>query len=207
MINDIELVDERKMEILSSGYASILSSKPERIIFFRALHALFIENNNRELKSNTTQKLIEDKPQSRLNILVSEDNETNQKVIKNILEYGGHTVTISNNGEIALDLLEQQQFDLIILDMQMPVMGGIEATKIFRFMYPDKKDIPIIILTANATKEAKAACKEANVDAYLTKPIEPEKLLNTISSLINNHNKKQSHQKIKSLNVIEINDP
>ena len=208
LISDLELSDERKAEILSSGYASILSNKPERIIFFRALHALSIENNNRELKSNVTQKLAENKPQSRLNILVSEDNETNQKVIKNILEYGEHTVTIANNGEIALDLLEQKQFDLIILDMQMPVMGGIEAAKIFRFMYPDKKDIPIIILTANATKEAKAACKEAKIDAYLTKPIEPSKLLGKIIELTDTNNIISNKKKQKSTtNVIDINDP
>ena len=118
-----------------------------------------------------------------LSILIAEDNETNQKVIENILEHGDHNTTIVNNGKEALQLLKQDLYDLIIFDMQMPVMGGIEATKLFHSQYSDR-NTPIIILTADATIEAAEECKKASVDAYLTKPIEPDNLLNTISSLI-----------------------
>jgi two-component system, sensor histidine kinase RpfC len=120
-----------------------------------------------------------------LKILVGEDNETNQKVIKSILEYGHHHVTLADNGKEALNFLEEESYDLIILDMQMPVMGGIEAAKTYHANYPEN-ETPILILTANVTSEAMEACKEANVDGYLTKPIEPKKLLNTISSLVEN---------------------
>ena len=98
------------------------------------------------------------------------------------LERANHVPYIVNNGQEALDKLENGKYDLIILDMQMPVMGGIEAAKIHNFTNSGNRT-PIIILTANATKEAIEECEEANIDAYLTKPIDVEKLLYTISSL------------------------
>jgi two-component system sensor histidine kinase RpfC len=131
------------------------------------------------------QNVPADGPCKNLNILVAEDNETNQKVIKNILEHGEHRTTIAKNGKEALEFLKQDIYDLIIFDMQMPVIDGIEATKSFHLTYPQRRT-PIIILTADATTEAAEECKEANVDAYLTKPIEPNKLLNTISSFVQN---------------------
>ena len=90
--------------------------------------------------------------------------------------------------------------------MQMPVMGGIEAAKIFRFMYPNN-NIPIIMLTANATKEAIDACEEAKLDAYLTKPVEPERLLNTINLLIRKKESKIFSNTENKTNIIDINDP
>jgi two-component system sensor histidine kinase RpfC len=102
-------------------------------------------------------------------------------VIRKILERAGHTVTIVNNGQEALDELENNDYNLIILDMQMPIMGGIEAAKIYNFSTNVERRAPIIILTANATTEALRECEDANIDAYLTKPINIEKLLTTIS--------------------------
>jgi len=197
-----------KLDFLRSGYSSIIDTNPNRTTLFRALHAVtagtslnYQRETMRISEKNTTYKI----PSQRLDILVGEDNETNQKVIKNILEHANHNVTIAENGEVVLDFLEREQFDLIILDMNMPVMGGIEAAKIYRFMYPDNKNIPILMLTANATNEAINACKEARLDAYLTKPVEPEKLLNTITSLVKNKNTSTNVSPI--LNVVDINAP
>jgi two-component system sensor histidine kinase RpfC len=120
-----------------------------------------------------------------LNIVAAEDNITNQKVIKRFLESDGHRVDIFNNGEKVLDAVEEKNdYDLIILDMHMPVMGGIETVKMYKFMTQTDQQIPIIILTANATIDAESLCKEVGVNAYLTKPIKREKLLNTIYSLM-----------------------
>ncbi len=196
-----------KLDFLRSGYSSIIDTNPNRTTLFRALHAVTAGTSlDYRLEAlhiseeNTPYKISD----HRFNILVGEDNETNQKVIKNILEHANHNVTIAENGEVVLDFLEKDKFDLIILDMQMPVMGGIEAAKIYRFMHPDN-NIPILMLTANATNEAINACKEAKLDAYLTKPVEPEKLLNTITSLVKNEN--TSANATPSLNVVDINTP
>jgi two-component system sensor histidine kinase RpfC len=137
-------------------------------------------NFNPQLASN-----VNSKTNNWFNILVGEDNETNQLVIKSILEYANHQITLANNGREALDFLKDESYDLIILDMQMPVMGGIEAAKLFHSTYPNN-NTPILILTANATTEAIDACKEVNVEGYLTKPVKPEILLSTIASLVEN---------------------
>ena len=97
-------------------------------------------------------------------------------VISKILEHAGHTPNIVENGQLALDALENAIFDLIIMDMQMPVMGGIDAAKIYHYTTSPEDQKPIIILTANATKEAMKQCEDANINAYLTKPIEAKKL-------------------------------
>ncbi|MBL1142812.1 MAG: response regulator [Proteobacteria bacterium] len=207
LINDNELSPSLHSQLLNSGYTSIINSSPDRTTLFRITHAAVAGVNitasdnkkNSEEDENFPSKL------DSLRILVGEDNETNKKVIKNILEFENHIVTLANNGEEALNILEENEFDIIILDMQMPVMGGIEAAKIYRFMCPDKKHVPIIILTANATKEAKNACEEAQLDAYLTKPIEPERLLDSISRLIKDKN--SSFNDNSMLNIININDP
>jgi len=118
-----------------------------------------------------------------LRVLVAEDNPTNQKVIRKILESAGHQPHLVDNGERALEALERESFDLAILDMQMPVMGGLEAIKIFRFAHP-QTTLPFLVLTANATTDAKKECQEAGANAFLTKPIDPKALLTQISALV-----------------------
>ncbi len=208
LVNDDETSSSFKNRILNSGYASIINSKPDRTVLYRIIHAAVAglinssENENKNiLPTSVENQNLE--PQN-LDILVGEDNTTNQKVIKNILEFGNHNVTLVENGEEALDILETKDFDLIILDMQMPIMGGIEAAKIYRLSYPDKKNIPILILTANATIEARNACFQAKLDDFLTKPVEPQKLLDTVSNLTNKKNITLDKNKE---NVVDINTP
>jgi two-component system, sensor histidine kinase RpfC len=119
-----------------------------------------------------------------LTVLVAEDNRTNQKVIAKILERAGHRSQIAENGEIALDALERQEFDLVLMDINMPVMNGLEATKLHRFASLGSRRVPIVALTADASPEIQARCEEAGMDACLTKPIEPARLLQVIESLV-----------------------
>jgi two-component system sensor histidine kinase RpfC len=99
------------------------------------------------------------------------------------LERAGHSVDLVNDGEQALDALENNRYNLAIIDMQMPVMPGLEAVKIYRITARHEQRIPIIILTANATTEAKRECEEAGADAFLTKPIDASRLLDTVARL------------------------
>jgi len=117
------------------------------------------------------------------NILVAEDNQTNRKVIQKILERAGHSCTLVHNGEEALDEIGKQDYDAIVLDMNMPVMGGVEMAKVYRFMYPADMRVPIIVFSANVTIDAKKECFEAGVDAFLPKPIQINTLLGTINDL------------------------
>jgi two-component system sensor histidine kinase RpfC len=115
-----------------------------------------------------------------LSILLADDNSTNRLVISKILERGGHTTRCVANGEDALGALEEEPFDLVILDINMPVMTGIEAAKLFRFMEPKDTRIPIFALTADVTPEAAAEALAAGMDACLTKPVQPATLLRAI---------------------------
>lgn len=119
-----------------------------------------------------------------LSILVAEDKRTNQMVIAKILDRAGHRVTIVDNGEAALDVLETHEFDLVLMDVNMPVMNGIEATKHYRFASLGRPHVPIVALTADATEEVRRRCQEAGMDACATKPIEPHRLLEIIGKLV-----------------------
>jgi two-component system sensor histidine kinase RpfC len=116
----------------------------------------------------------------KLAVLVAEDNRTNQMVIAKILRRAGHDVHLVDNGEAALDALDARDFDIVLMDVNMPVMNGIEATKLYRFASLGRERVPIIALTADATAEARARCDEAGMDACVTKPIEPARLLEII---------------------------
>ncbi|MEP7329751.1 MAG: ATP-binding protein, partial [Betaproteobacteria bacterium] len=111
-------------------------------------------------------------------VLVAEDNATNQRVAQLILESGGHTVTIVNNGEGALDALERGGFDIALFDLSMPVVSGLEALKLYRFTNPNP--IPVLILSANVTTEAIAECQSAGAAEFIAKPLRASLLLDTI---------------------------
>jgi two-component system sensor histidine kinase RpfC len=184
LISD-QLNEETIEEHYRHGVTNILTRPVERSALFNALHAAGID----DIQTNSFATLLNEnapKELTGLNILVAEDNQTNRLVISKILGRAGHNSVLVENGQLALDRLEYDQFDLIIMDMQMPVMGGIEAAKLYQFTTPLESRSPIIILTANATTEAKRECEEANVDAYLTKPIVASKLVSTINTLCRN---------------------
>ncbi len=177
-----QLNEETIEEYYKHGTTNILTRPIDRSALFNALHAAGID----DIETNSVAALLnENQPKelTGLNILVAEDNQTNRLVISKILGRAGHNCVLVENGQLALDKLEDHKFDLVIMDMQMPVMGGIEAAKLYQFTTPLESRPPIIILTANATTEAKRECEEANVDAYLTKPIVASKLISTINTL------------------------
>jgi two-component system, sensor histidine kinase RpfC len=119
-----------------------------------------------------------------LSVLLADDNRTNQKVIAKILERAGHAVAVVDDGEAALDALESGRFDVVLMDVNMPRLDGLEATKLYRMTELGGPRRPIIALTADATPEMMARCAEAGMDACVTKPIEPRVLLDRIAGLL-----------------------
>ncbi|MDX1982836.1 MAG: response regulator [Bryobacteraceae bacterium] len=116
-----------------------------------------------------------------LRVLVAEDNLVNQRLARGLLRRRGHEVTIAGNGAEALAALERAEFDVVLMDIQMPVMDGFEA--VARIRDGEKatnRHLPIIALTANAMKEDEAACLARGMDGYVSKPIDPERLFETI---------------------------
>ena len=115
-----------------------------------------------------------------MTVLLAEDNPVNQKVLGKILESAGHDITIVGTGDDALEALGEGGFDIALMDMNMPGMGGAEAVKLYRFETLGEPRLPIIALTADATAESRQDASDAGMDGYLTKPIEPEELLDAI---------------------------
>jgi CheY-like chemotaxis protein len=120
-----------------------------------------------------------------LRILLAEDNPVNQKVALRILEKEGHAVTVAADGREALVLWQRQEFDLILMDVQMPEMDGLEATAAIRRaeMSQGGGHIPIIALTAHAMAGDRERCLAAGMDGYASKPMRAEEIRNEIGRL------------------------
>ncbi|MFQ5824893.1 MAG: response regulator [bacterium] len=119
-------------------------------------------------------------------ILLVEDNLDNQNLAKKMLEKAGYRVDISDNGQMALEAAHKFQYDLILMDIQMPVMDGFEATKQIRSWEREqkRKRVPIIALTAHAIIGYREKCMEQDMDAYITKPLKKKILLETVEKWI-----------------------
>jgi CheY-like chemotaxis protein/HPt (histidine-containing phosphotransfer) domain-containing protein len=115
-------------------------------------------------------------------ILVAEDNEVNQKLIISILEKHGYTIVLAENGTEAVDAFEQEAFDLILMDVRMPGMDGLQATVAIRATEKGR-NIPIVALTAHAMHGDREMCLEAGMTDYVTKPVQTEELLSRIQAL------------------------
>ena len=118
--------------------------------------------------------------QAPLKILVAEDNRPNQLVAKAILENQGYTVDIVDDGVKAVDAVLAGDFDIVLMDIQMPRMDGVEATQSIRKLDSDKKTIPIIAVTANAMVGDRDSYLAAGMDDYISKPIDSRSLIETI---------------------------
>eukprot|EP00026_Physarum_polycephalum_P006601 Phypoly_transcript_06650.p1 GENE.Phypoly_transcript_06650~~Phypoly_transcript_06650.p1 ORF type:complete len:554 (+),score=78.16 Phypoly_transcript_06650:185-1663(+) len=110
-----------------------------------------------------------------LNILVVEDNEINQKVVRRVFQHLGYPISMANNGMEALKSIENGMPDMILMDVQMPILDGVQTTKIIREKYPNTW-VYIVSMTANAFPEDRQNCLDAGMDDFLTKPLRVEQL-------------------------------
>jgi two-component system sensor histidine kinase RpfC len=169
-----------------AGYTSFLESPIDKSRLFNVMHSA-VAKEELPLATDTVIPITAAGARPRRaagrSVLVAEDNPTNRLVIQKVLEGGGHEVTLVDNGEQVLDALDSRRFDCVVVDWHMPVMGGLEALKVYRMMEPQGERTPFIMFTANATREAMDDCNAAGFDAFLTKPIEPRKLLDTVQRL------------------------
>ena len=109
-------------------------------------------------------------------MLLAEDNGVNRKVAAALLQKWGHIVTAVADGREAVEAVKHAQFDVVLMDMQMPGMDGLEATRVIRALPGPARDLPIIALTANAMPSDQKRCIDAGMDDYVSKPIEHERL-------------------------------
>lgn len=148
---------------------------------FDVLTALHTEKKGRTPATNRLfeQTRVTLTPIGGARILLVEDSELNQQVAQGFLEKGGLTVAIANNGSEAVDYVQREPFDAVLMDLHMPVMDGFEAARRIRAL-PGFKELPIIAMTAAAMTQDKMASAEAGMIAHIVKPIDPQELAETL---------------------------
>jgi signal transduction histidine kinase/ActR/RegA family two-component response regulator len=124
------------------------------------------------------------KSSRRLNILLAEDNVVNQRLATRLLEKAGHAVTVAEDGKQALAILERDRFDVVLMDVQMPEMSGLEATEAVRARERQTgQHVPILAMTAHAMTGDRERCLAAGMDGYLSKPVQPAELFQALEQL------------------------
>ncbi len=121
-------------------------------------------------------------------ILVVEDNELNMKLVKGLIKIGKYRMLGASDAESGIQLIREQRPDLILMDIQLPGMDGLSATKILK-KDPDVKDIPIVALTSYAMQGDKEKALAAGCTGYIAKPIDTRKFLETVSQYLKDNNR------------------
>ncbi|MFC1840905.1 response regulator, partial [Thermodesulfobacteriota bacterium] len=148
---------------------------------------------SQEIKQTITRHTIEE-AKFRYNILLAEDNHVNQALAMELLNGRGHHVELAMNGLQAVEALEKGSFDFILMDIQMPEMDGLEATKIIREKETGSSHIPIIAMTAHAMQGDREKCLEAGMDEYISKPIKAKELFDKIDLIMSHTNTKDDRE-------------
>ena len=173
----------QRFEALSAGFGAVLEMPFDKRQLFNVLHSVSAGEEPREGVVRLQDYARRGVAARKLRILVADDNPTNREVLGKILERGGHAATIVDDGEQALDALERETFDVVLLDRNMPGMGGMETLQAIRLLTQGRERLPIAMLSADVTPEAKREALEAGFDAFLAKPIEAVRLLDEVQAL------------------------
>jgi PAS domain S-box-containing protein len=169
-------------ELGVSGF--VVKPISESDLYDSILVALDMSEKQRPNRAATALEAFRPNTES-LHILLAEDNPVNQKVAVKMLEKMGHTVAVANNGKAALECFSDRMFDLILMDVQMPEMDGLETTRIIRDREKGTgRRIPILAVTAHAMNEDRERCFSAGMDGYFSKPIDPRELHNAIERVL-----------------------
>ncbi|HTP61981.1 MAG TPA: ATP-binding protein [Burkholderiales bacterium] len=175
--------DVPRFAALSAGFGAVLEMPFEKRQLFNVLHSITAGEETREGVVRLQDYARRGTAARSLHVLVADDNPTNREVLSRILERGGHTATLVSDGERALDALETSHFDVALIDRNMPRLSGIETVQAIRLTAGARERLPVAMLSADVTPEAKRECLEAGADAFLSKPIEAARLLEELQTL------------------------
>jgi two-component system sensor histidine kinase RpfC len=174
--------DVPRFAALSAGFGAVLEMPFDKRQLFNVLHSITAGEETREGVVRLQDYARRGGARS-LQVLVADDNPTNREVLQRILERGGHSATLVSDGERALDALENSHFDVALIDRNMPRLSGIETVQAIRLTQGARERLPVAMLSADVTPEAKRECLEAGADAFLAKPIEAARLLEELQAL------------------------
>jgi two-component system sensor histidine kinase RpfC len=192
---DKELSEKVQIVLINAGHQSqpvqhkqqscfVLNTPLEDNLLLNVLHACYSKHGTADDIIHFAHKQSQKKGVIRqLNILVSDDNATNRLVMQRMLDKLGHRHTIVDGGEAALLALEKNKFDAVIIDKNMPDMGGLDVYQAYCFANDGVAPVEFAILTADATEEARASCEAAGIKHFLTKPVSLVRLTETLSDM------------------------
>ena len=175
----------REAELRQAGFTGVLAKPVRQNLLRSTLLELFTKGTFRSSESKTVPS-IEPAARQDVKILVVDDNELNLRVVDYMLKRLGYEADHAKNGLEAITALEKTPYDVILMDVQMPVMDGLEATRRIRERFPKGDHLKIIALTANALKGEREICLESGMDDYLSKPIKMESLKAVLKSAVCN---------------------
>jgi CheY-like chemotaxis protein len=187
MLTSLGNRDARSEEAKAADFAAFLTKPIKPSQLFDVLVSVFSGQpalvHRREAKEESLfdAHLAERIP---LRLLLAEDNTTNQKLALHILARMGYRADVAANGLEVLQALERQKYDVVLMDMQMPEMDGLAATRFIRKEWPGELGPRIIALTANASSEDRETCLAAGMDDYISKPIRVEELVRALSKCV-----------------------
>ena len=186
-------ISDAKLVLVSSGgrhglgkaknaFDAILEKPVRQHELFDCLINIYGNRQNRKVDSpaDATRQVPAAKP---LRVLLAEDNKINQQFALHLLAKAGHKVVVANNGHEAVDALRAADFDVILMDIQMPELDGVEATKQIRGLPMPKARTPIIAMTAHAMSGAREEYLRAGMDDYISKPVSPGLLLQKLAQI------------------------
>jgi two-component system, sensor histidine kinase RpfC len=185
---------------LRGAFASVIPASPD---FSQLRSAIRIGCSfARHPKFDTHESTVEITCYAHQKILVADDNRTNRNVLAAILESAGHEVVMVTDGDEALEALESGKFDILLLDVNMPRLNGIDACNMWRQIEGGRTHLPIVGVTADATPETEARCLAAGMDKRITKPVDAKMLLKCIAELCGSAEIEQEVFKGDPLNVV-----
>lgn len=165
------------------AFSAVLSLPADAQLLFNTLHSVDTRPSTEGVVFISDYLKRKDAAQS-LRILIADDNATNRLVLSRILERAGHSVVAADSGDTALNILEKESFDLVVLDRNMPGIGGVETLRALRVLELGNPATPVIILSADVSAEAQQEARDAGANLYLTKPIQSAALLDAIGKLV-----------------------
>jgi two-component system sensor histidine kinase RpfC len=175
--------DVQRFAALSAGFGAVLELPADKRQLFNVLHSISSTDEVGEGVVRLQDYAKRDQSARRLQVLLADDNPTNREVLGRIIERGGHAVTRVADGDQALDAMEAGRFDIVLLDRNMPGLSGLETLQAIRLMTRGRERLPVVILSADVTVEAKRECLEAGADSFIAKPVEALRLLDEMRTL------------------------
>jgi two-component system sensor histidine kinase RpfC len=173
----------QRFAALSGGFGAVLELPFDKRQLFHVLHAISSADEARDGVVRLQDYARREQGARRLRVLLADDNPTNREVLGRIIERGGHAVTMVADGDLALDALEAGHFDVVLLDRNMPGLSGLETLQAIRLMTRGRERLPVAMLSADVTVEAKRECLEAGADSFVPKPVEARRLLDELRAL------------------------